>query len=73
MNWLAKHWMLSLWVLSFIIGYFIDGNMDGAIYLGMISGLVLFIIFGLVSFVKDTNKLEKRMRAKRERRNRKKR
>jgi TRAP-type C4-dicarboxylate transport system permease small subunit len=50
-----------------------SGDMGGAVYVGIVAGFILFILFGLISLIKDTNKLENRMRAKRERKNKKRR
>ena len=73
MKWMTKHWMLTLWALSFIIGFIISGDMGGAVYVGIVTGFILFILFGLISLIKDTNKLENRMRAKREKKNKRRR
>ena len=69
MKWVTKHWMISLWVLSFIIGFIAKGDLAGAAYVGIVSGFVLFILYGLISLVKDLNKLgNKRERKKKRRR-----
>ena len=69
MKWMTKHWMLTLWAISFIFGFIISGDLGGAVYVGLVAGFILFILFGLISLIKDTNKIENRMRTKRERNN----
>lgn len=73
MKWMTKHWMLTLWAISFIFGFIISGDLGGAVYVGLVAGFILFILFGLISLIKDTNKIENRMRTKRERNNKRRR